>query len=575
MAEECDKEFLKKHDEDLNTTLIFVSSCGFFNERALTWAQAGLFSAVASAFIIQSLSQLQPDPIDETSALLRVLIYKIDNTTFGDNVPALPQWTGPPRAIVQVQAILFSSLAISLFSALLAMLGKQWLNRYESTDMRGSAIERSHNRQQKQDGVVAWGFERVMESLPLMLQAALLLLGCALSRYLWEIDITVASVVLGMTSFGVIFYLLIVVAGTVSESCPYQTPGAHIFRLILQSFRHHLLPTLHSTSAAIYVTISSNFSRLFEASWCCRLFFDWWSAMKRPWYENNITSILMTPVSLFVALGHDAYYLVHTIFQLLAALYRTAHHQLMGSHRTAYRWFLEISSLRTIGQDQRTIMLDLTCISWILQTSLDIAVRLSTFKYLTSLPELAPFHPSLVVDCFNIFTRCLNVSDGKVVILQGMEQLATMSADGFFRTLYHLTTIDPTSSVLVDLQRRYNEVFPSEIDFTSLPFQLTMTKIHTLAGRFGNPHDIRWHNHGLFIQEHIPFARRMAEAAKEKYNQTQPGKVPRWILRSTLYFLSLGSVSPPSVVADCLTIIAIDLGCDMDIVISDERCVQV
>ena len=26
VAEECDKEFLKKHDEDLNTTLIFVSS---------------------------------------------------------------------------------------------------------------------------------------------------------------------------------------------------------------------------------------------------------------------------------------------------------------------------------------------------------------------------------------------------------------------------------------------------------------------------------------------------------------------------------------------------------------------
>jgi hypothetical protein len=25
-AEECDKEFLKKYDEDLNTTLIFVSS---------------------------------------------------------------------------------------------------------------------------------------------------------------------------------------------------------------------------------------------------------------------------------------------------------------------------------------------------------------------------------------------------------------------------------------------------------------------------------------------------------------------------------------------------------------------
>jgi glucan phosphoethanolaminetransferase (alkaline phosphatase superfamily) len=54
-----------------------------------------------------------------------------------------------------------------------------------------------------------------MESLPLMLQVALLLLGCALSRYLWEIDVTVASVTVAVTSSGVIFYLFIVVAGTI------------------------------------------------------------------------------------------------------------------------------------------------------------------------------------------------------------------------------------------------------------------------------------------------------------------------------------------------------------------------
>jgi hypothetical protein len=121
--------------------------------------QAGLFSAVASAFIIQVDSQLRPDPNDETAALLRVLIHKIDNTTFGNDVPTLPRWTGPPPALVQVQVILFASLAASLFSAFLAMLGKQWLNRYASSDMRGSGIERSQNRQRKLDGIVSWRFD--------------------------------------------------------------------------------------------------------------------------------------------------------------------------------------------------------------------------------------------------------------------------------------------------------------------------------------------------------------------------------------------------------------------------------
>ena len=177
------------------------------------WVQAGLFSAVTSAFILDVQSQLQPDTGEETAALLRVLIYKIDNTTFGNHPPTLPQWTGPPHSIVQVQAILYASLAASLLAALLAMLGKQWLNRYVSTDMRGTAIERSQNRQRKLDGIVAWYFDSVMELLPLMLQAALLLLGCALSRYLWGTNITVASVVIGVTSSGLILYIFIIAAG--------------------------------------------------------------------------------------------------------------------------------------------------------------------------------------------------------------------------------------------------------------------------------------------------------------------------------------------------------------------------
>jgi hypothetical protein len=161
------------------------------------------------------------------------------------------------------------------------MLGKQWLNRYESTDMRGSAIEPSHNRQRKLGGIVGWYFDHVMESLPLMLQVGLLLFGCALSRYLWEVDITIASVVLGVTSFGIIFYLCIVIARTASESCPYQTPATLVFRRILLHLRDHLLPTLHSASVFIPVVVFSNISRLFEASWCYSRLVSWWSAIFR------------------------------------------------------------------------------------------------------------------------------------------------------------------------------------------------------------------------------------------------------------------------------------------------------
>jgi len=92
------------------------------------------------------------------------MLYKMDNTTFSSNIPSLPQWTGAPRGITHVQTMLYASLAASLFSAFLVMLGKQWLNRYVSTGIRGTAIERNQDRQRKLDGIITWYFDHLMES---------------------------------------------------------------------------------------------------------------------------------------------------------------------------------------------------------------------------------------------------------------------------------------------------------------------------------------------------------------------------------------------------------------------------
>ena len=253
---------MKNHDEDLNTTLIFVGYAHCPGTRVLTWSQPGLFSAVTSAFIIQVHPQLQPDPTDETAALLRVALYKMDNTTFGGSIPPLPQWTGAPRRMIHIQAILYASLAASLFLAFLAMLGKQWLNRYASTDMRGTGIERSRDRQRKLDGIIAWYFDHMMESLPLMLQIALLLLGCDLSLYLWEINATIACVVVGVTALGVAFYTFVVVVGAASASRPYQTPGARILRHIIGLLRL-VFSALYNNSTCIAFS-ACTFGGLFQ-----------------------------------------------------------------------------------------------------------------------------------------------------------------------------------------------------------------------------------------------------------------------------------------------------------------------
>ena len=356
---------------------------------------------MTSAFIIEVNSQLRPDPNEETTALLCVLIHKVDNTTFGDNIPNIPQWTGPPHMIVQVQAILFASLATSLFSAFLAMLGKQWLNRYTLVDMRGSTIERSQNRQRKLDGIVSWYFDYVMESPPLMLQAALLLLGLALSRYLSEINMTVTSVVLGFTLSGVFFFFFIAVAGAASVSCPYQTPSAQILRQVPGALCN--IPVIIRHIQDIPGKLHLVFSASVRGSICC-------GTLSQAWYELKASpySLVNTPVALFIILLLPVWLIADAckvITWLLVII---------------FHWMEQ-------GSGHQMALLDLHCILWTLQTSLDGPVRLSTLNYLAT-ATLVEFDPILVVDCFNILLGCFKVIDGKAVTAQGMEELAVVSS---------------------------------------------------------------------------------------------------------------------------------------------------
>jgi len=513
--------------------------------------QAGLFSAVTSAFVIQVHSQLQPDPNDETAALLRVLIHKIDNTTFGGDVPTVPQWTGPPPTTVHVEAILYASLATSIFSAFLAMLGKQWLNRYASIDMRGSAIERSQNRQRKLDGIVMWYFHYVMESLPLMLQFALLLLGCGLSLYLWGINTTVASVVVGITSLGAIFYALIVIAGAAFVSCPYQTPGVQILRHIPPILRR-ILPMFHSA-----------FFSAAEISLCIGCFIVLCDLIREDgWTVRCSCGVLAYPLLLPILLAHDAYISTRTIVVGLLTLARRVCNR--------FRW---VRSPQVDESDQQVVTLDVQCILWILQTSLDKALRLSTLKTLAAMTTLNDFNPALVSTCFNILISCVAVVGDEAVITRGLEEFATVSVKCCLRTIFHLTTMDQTSSVLRDVCKRYTGAFPLQTQFKNLPICYNFSALHREFYPSYNvwQSKVQWNDHKLSNNEHIM----LLQLAQFKYRTSGGRKVPRWILRFALHYLSQDPPPPTSVIISCLSIIAIDLGCTVPATSLNKRYVHV
>ena len=468
----------------------------------------------------------------------------MDNTTFGNEVPTLPQWTGPPSTIVHVQTILFASLSASMLSAFLAMLGKQWLNRYVSTDNRGSAIDRCKNRQRKLDGIVAWCFDSVMESLPLMLQVALLLLGCALSRYLWETSMTVASVVIGVTSFGLLLYLFILVVGTAWESCPYQTPGSLFLR--------YLGSTLHPTVSVLGNILKGSAVIDLVTSLSNRRQWSSWRGIM------CIFGSLFLAVPIFFAI--DVCRLGRVVVKELTTLLIQSSHLPRRMYLCSGQWF-----------SQSTAAPDLQCILWMFQTFPNGPVRLSTLKYLLASTEFTNLDPTLMVEYFDLLVGCIRIRNNKVEVIQGLEQLATAPFRGFFHTFRRLADAHPALNVL---RQHYLRVFPSGTDFRGLPFYHAMVNIHTLVTQRRKNTIVSWADYRPPHQELIPFARHMVEAAQEEYRQTENKKVPCWILRFALHFLSLDPPAPASVIADCLTIIAIALNHDpSSALVSDERCI--
>ena len=401
----------------------------------------------------------------------------MNNTIFGKDVPTIPQWSGPPHTVVRVQAMLYTSLAASLLAAFLAMLGKQWLNRYISTGMQGTVMERSQNRQRKLDGIVTWYFDSVMELLPLMLQFALLLLGCALSLYISGVDTTVASVVIGITSLGAACYTFIIVAGTASVSCPYQTPGAKILRYLWQKVPNH---------SAFSITK---------------------------------VSVTQQPVT-------------------------------------------QYGPKQTLGQEATA--LDFPCISWILRTSLDQDINQLTLKFLASIITSPGFNGMVVMDCFNTLTNSIGITHNKVVILLGSEQLAEAAATCLLSTLSHLLVVDPKSDILGDVHQEFNRVLPPTTDLQDLPFRHTIKIVGGLFNGFEHLKGLSWEGVDLSTPDNIALAHSLVRVAWLYYQR--PGgqkKVPRWILRFSLHCLLWSSNPPVSVIADSLSIVAIDLGCDI------------
>ncbi|KAG8923275.1 hypothetical protein FRC02_011239 [Tulasnella sp. 418] len=216
-ADRHDPEVIERWNRDLDSVLIF----------------AGLFSAINTAFIVESYRDLKPsidrDASDLTNNLLFLILNRLDNSTIGRIDLRPPSLAADPHSYV-VNQLFFSSLLCSCFSAFGAVLGKQWLNQltYITEGVIGEV--RGRERQRKWSGLRKWKFETVMGFLPTVLHISLFFFLVGLIEWLLPLNPTLAYVVFAYSCTGACVYVMATITAAIYQDSPYQTPTSWYLR---------------------------------------------------------------------------------------------------------------------------------------------------------------------------------------------------------------------------------------------------------------------------------------------------------------------------------------------------------
>ncbi|EIW52744.1 uncharacterized protein TRAVEDRAFT_79847, partial [Trametes versicolor FP-101664 SS1] len=136
---------------------------------------AGLFSAILTAFNVQSYPLLQPPTADPIAVLQQISLqlqsFSINppfvNSTASPAVPSQANAVAAvPRSVIWLNILWFSGLITSLTSALLGILVKQWLNEYVSLGLSGTSREAARRRQYRLNNLVKWHVGDIVILIP-------------------------------------------------------------------------------------------------------------------------------------------------------------------------------------------------------------------------------------------------------------------------------------------------------------------------------------------------------------------------------------------------------------------------
>ncbi|KAJ7595605.1 hypothetical protein C8J56DRAFT_714210, partial [Mycena floridula] len=161
-SESYDDDMLRSFRDTIDALLVF----------------AALFSGVVTTLLVQTSQAFQPDYALITTLLLTEqvqLLRAAGNISVINTVPQAPvnqQLGVGTNTDIWINALFIASLSLSLATALLSVLIKQWLQAYSSVT-QGSAMQRALIRQFRITGIEKWKVPEIIGVLPLILHASL------------------------------------------------------------------------------------------------------------------------------------------------------------------------------------------------------------------------------------------------------------------------------------------------------------------------------------------------------------------------------------------------------------------
>jgi hypothetical protein len=230
--EKLDKAREKEYREAFDSLLLFVRRVHWGSLRqSLTQFQAGLFSAVVTAFVVGTLAPLQDSSSQAMADALRHISLQLHDSAISP-LP-LRDSTRPSPISIRVNVLWLISLVMSLMAALLAILVKQWMQAYMSWTslMPGKnavALRQYRMRGWRKGHVHLWH-----DAIPLLLQLALILFLCGLVDLLWHTQETIASIVSGAVGVAFTGLLGATLWPSWDPQCAYRSPLSSLLRRAL------------------------------------------------------------------------------------------------------------------------------------------------------------------------------------------------------------------------------------------------------------------------------------------------------------------------------------------------------